>query len=64
MDTAIKYNAYDFIGNEFLTWLFMKCEKGEVDFQVEIKNKIVLSKKDGETITIKGDEFEIGRAHV
>ena len=66
LDVAIAYNRYQFLGEEFLTWLWYVIEKDQQlikkfdnDFvALEIGNRIVFEnrrKESGERITIKGD---------
>ena len=67
LDVAIAYNRYDFLGNEFLTWLWYTLENhsaqlAEIDADLsalEIGNRMVLENRRNEgleTITIKGDD--------
>jgi hypothetical protein len=66
LDVAVAYNRYQFLGEEFLTWLWYVIEKDQHlikkfdnDFvALEIGNRIVFEnrrKESGERITIKGD---------
>ena len=66
LDVAVAYNRYQFLGEEFLTWLWYVIEKDQNliknfdnDFvALEIGNRIVFEnrrKESGEHITIKGD---------
>ena len=66
LDVAVAYNRYQFLGEEFLTWLWYVIEKDQnlvknfdSDFvALEIGNRIVFEnrkKESGERITIKGD---------
>jgi hypothetical protein len=66
LDIAVAYNRYQFLGEEFLTWLWYIIEKDQNliknfdrDFvALEIGNRIVFEnrrKESGERITIKGD---------
>ena len=66
LDIAVAYNRYQFLGEEFLTWLWYVIEKDQhliknfdSDFvALEIGNRIVFEnrrKESGERITIKGD---------
>ena len=66
LDIAVAYNRYQFLGEEFLTWLWYVIEKDQYliknfdnDFvALEIGNRIVFEnrrKESGERITIKGD---------
>ncbi len=66
LDVAVAYNRYQFLGDEFLTWLWYVIEKDQnliknfdKDFvALEIGNRIVFEnrrKESGERITIKGD---------
>ncbi|MBW2490850.1 MAG: hypothetical protein JRE65_06870 [Deltaproteobacteria bacterium] len=66
LDIAVAYNRYQFLGEEFLTWLWYVIEKDQNliknfdnDFvALEIGNRIVFEnhrKESGEHITIKGD---------
>ena len=66
MDVAVAYNRYQFLGEEFLTWLWYVIEKDQKliknfdkDFvALEIGNRIVFEnrrKESAERITIKGD---------
>lgn len=47
---------YDFLGNEFLTWLWFKMETQ--NFDCVPGSKIVLS-KEKESVTIKGEESDL-----
>ena len=66
LDVAVAYNRYQFLGEEFLTWLWFIIEKDQniiknfdKDFvALEIGNRIVFEnrkKESKERITIKGD---------
>jgi hypothetical protein len=66
LDVAVAYNRYQFLGEEFLTWLWYVIEKDQnliknfdKDFiALEIGNRIVFEnrrKESAERITIKGD---------
>jgi hypothetical protein len=66
LDVAVAYKRYQFLGEEFLTWLWYLIEKDQnllekfdKDFVgLEIGNRIVFEnrkKESGERITIKGD---------
>jgi hypothetical protein len=66
LDVAVAYNRYQFLGEEFLTWLWYVIEKDQdliknfdKDFiALEIGNRMVFEnrrKESGERITIKGD---------
>jgi hypothetical protein len=66
LDVAVAYNRYQFLGEEFLTWLWYVIENDQnliknfdKDFvALEIGNRIVFEnrrKESGERITIKGD---------
>jgi len=66
LDVAVAYNRYQFLGEEFLTWLWYVIEKDQnliknfdKDFvALEIGNRIVFEnrrRESGERITIKGD---------
>ena len=66
LDVAVAYNHYQFLGEEFLTWLWYVIEKDQdliknfdKDFvALEIGNRMVFEnrrKESGERITIKGD---------
>jgi len=66
LDVAVAYNRYQFLGEEFLTWLWYVIEKNQNliknfdnDFvALEIGNRIAFEnrrKESGEHITIKGD---------
>ncbi len=66
LDVVVAYNRYQFLGEEFLTWLWFVIEKDQnliknfdQDFvALEIGNRIVFEnrrKESGERITIKGD---------
>ncbi|CAB1078197.1 hypothetical protein D1AOALGA4SA_5959 [Olavius algarvensis Delta 1 endosymbiont] len=66
LDVAVAYSRYQFLGEEFLTWLWFVIEKNQnfiksfdPDFvALEVGNRVVLEnrKKDAaERITIKGD---------
>ena len=68
LDIAVAYRRYQFIGDEFLTWLWFSIEKNRSLFKtidpelasLEIGNRMVLvnryRKDNDETVTIKGDE--------
>ena len=68
LDVAVAYRRYQFIGDEFLTWLWYVIENepnllSRIDKELaslEIGNRMVLEnryrKDSGETVTIKGDE--------
>jgi hypothetical protein len=68
LDTAVAYRRYQFIGDEFLTWLWYVIEKKrpllrDIDPELsslEIGNRMVLVNRyrmdSDETVTIKGDE--------
>lgn len=68
LDIAVAYRRYQFIGDEFLTWLWFVIEQDapllrRLDNEMaslEIGNRMVLEnryrKDSGETVTIKGDE--------
>jgi hypothetical protein len=68
LDIAVAYRRYQFIGDEFLTWLWYTIENdtpllGRIDRALEaleIGSRMVLEnryRKDaGETVTIKGEE--------
>ena len=68
LDVAVAYRRYQFVGDEFLTWLWYIIEKKrpllrEIDPELatlEIGNRMVLvnryRKDSDETVTIKGDE--------
>lgn len=68
LDVAVAYRRYQFVGDEFLTWLWFLIETNqallrEVDPQLsslEIGNRMVLvnryRKDSDETVTIKGDQ--------
>ena len=66
LDVAVAYNRYQFLGEEFLTWLWFVIEKDQNLIQkfdqdfvaLEIGNRIVFEnrkKESKERITIKGD---------
>ena len=66
LDVAVAYNRYQFLGEEFLTWLWYVIEKDQnliknfdKDFvALEIGNRIVFEnrrRESGERVTIKGD---------
>jgi len=66
LDVAVAYKRYQFLGEEFLTWLWYVIEKDQTliknfdkDFvALEIGNRMVFEnrrKESGERITIKGD---------
>ena len=66
LDVAVAYDRYQFLGEEFLTWLWYVIEKDQnliknfdKDFvALEIGNRIVFEnrrRESGERITIKGD---------
>ena len=66
LDVAVAYNRYQFLGEEFLTWLWYVIEKDQnliknfdKDFVgLAIGNRIVFEnrrKESGERVTIKGD---------
>ena len=68
LDIAVAYSRYQFIGDEFLTWLWYIIENdsqllSRIDKELaslEIGNRMVLAnrhqKDSGETVTIKGEE--------
>lgn len=68
LDIAVAYRRYQFIGDEFLTWLWYIIENdtpllGRIDnalAALEIGSRMVLEnryrKDSGETVTIKGEE--------
>ena len=67
LDVAVAYNRYQFLGNEFLTWLWFTIDTTPSFFQtldasivsLDIGNRIVLENKindASEIITIKGDD--------
>ena len=66
LDIAVAYSRYQFLGEEFLTWLWFVIEKNQSivksvdpDFvALEIGNRVVFDnrrKEAGERVTIKGD---------
>jgi hypothetical protein len=66
LDVAVAYDRYQFLGEEFLTWLWYVIEKDQNLIKkfdnefvaLEIGNRIVFEnrrKESGERITIKGD---------
>jgi len=66
LDVAVAYNRYQFMGEEFLTWLWFVIEKNQElvksfdpDFvALEVGNRIVFEnrrKEAAERVTIKGD---------
>ena len=66
LDVAVAYSRYQFLGEEFLTWLWFVIEKNQSiiknfdpDFvALEIGNRMVFEnrrKEAGERVTIKGD---------
>jgi len=66
LDVSVAYNRYQFLGEEFLTWLWFVIEKNQnliknfdPDFvALEVGNRVVFEnrrKEDAERITIKGD---------
>ena len=66
LDVAVAYSRYQFIGEEFLTWLWFVIEKNQnliknfdPDFvALEVGNRVVFEnrrKESAERITIKGD---------
>lgn len=57
MDTVDMYTDFQYLGNEFLTWMWFKGETYK-DFQFSVGSKIVFS-KEKETVTIKGEESEL-----
>ncbi|MGD9325504.1 MAG: hypothetical protein PVG26_15890, partial [Desulfobacterales bacterium] len=70
LDVAVAYNRYQFLGEEFLTWLWYVIEKDQnlinnfdKDFvALEIGNRIVFEnrrKESGERVTIKGDDASL-----
>ena len=68
MDVLVSYNKYGFLGNEFLTWAWYQVENKEINLKdhehviLEIGNKVILEKENGETITIKeGESLEEGK---
>ena len=67
LDVAVAYNRYQFLGNEFLTWLWFTIDTAPSFFQtvdasitsLTIGNRIVLENSindASEIITIKGDD--------
>ena len=67
LDISTAYNRYQFLGHEFLTWLWFIIEEDQTRIKgteqgtvsLEIGNRLVLEnlrKESGETITIKGDD--------
>jgi hypothetical protein len=67
LDVAVAYNRYQFLGNEFLTWLWFTIDTKPSFFQtvdasivsLDIGNRIVLENNINDTseiITIKGDD--------
>lgn len=67
LDVAVSYNRYQFLGHEFLTWLWFAMEKQpetlkQADAELaslEVGNRIVLENHrhhTEESITIKGDQ--------
>ena len=68
LDIAVAYRRYQFIGDEFLTWLWYIIENdprllSQIDKELaslEIGSRMVLAnrhrKDSGETVTIKGEE--------
>ena len=67
LDISVAYNRYQFLGNEFLTWLWFSMEKDrdrlitpdKEPFSIDIGNRIVLENRTGdavESILIKGDD--------
>ena len=67
LDVSVSYNRYNFLGNEFLTWLWFLIENNQdilknIDEQpghLSVGNRIVLENNrnnSNETITIKGDD--------
>jgi hypothetical protein len=70
LDVAVAYNRYQFLGEEFLTWLWFIIEKNQdlmknfdKDFiALEVGNRIVLEnrrKEAAERLTIKGDDASL-----
>ena len=68
LDVAVAYRRYQFVGDEFLTWLWFTLEKDNRILQridpdiaaLEIGNRMVFEnryrKDSDETVTIKGEE--------
>ena len=67
LDISISYNRYQFLGNEFLTWIWYMMERKRDELlqieedlvYLEIGNRIVIENRmndNTETITIKGDD--------
>ncbi len=67
LDVSVAYNRYQFLGNEFLTWLWFTIDTAPSFFQsidasivsLDIGNRIVLENSindASEIITIKGDD--------
>jgi hypothetical protein len=67
LDVAVAYNRYQFIGNEFLTWLWFIIDTDQAYLRkldesfttLYVGNRIVLENKvndNSEIITIKGDD--------
>lgn len=63
LDIAVSYNRYQFLGHEFLTWLWFQIEKAHPELvpdgsRLEIGNRLVMQNRSGEsleTVTITGD---------
>jgi hypothetical protein len=67
LDVAVSYNRYNFLGYEYLTWLWFVIDKDQDEIAkleqegvlLQIGNRIVIVNRQNdavETITIKGDD--------
>ena len=70
LDVAIAYRRYQFLGNEFLTWLWFMIETDQNSLRqydpdlisLNIGSRLVLENTRNiakETVTIKGDEANL-----
>ena len=75
LDVAVAYNRYQFLGEEFLTWLWFITEenqdlikKFDKDFvALEVGNRIVFEnrrKEAAERLTIKGDDANLEEGNI
>ena len=75
LDVAVAYNRYQFLGEEFLTWLWFITEENQEliknfdkDFvALEVGNRIVFEnrrKESAERLTIKGDDANLEEGNI
>lgn len=50
LDTAIAYNKYKFLGNEFLTWLWYSISEHKLDMTLEIGAKLIMENDRNDTV--------------